>query len=545
MEITPNPPMESFIRNVSTPLLATLVVLPILAMFAAWLLPAGDGFAYLMKHDLLIDYSINSLTIALLTGGFSLIIGISLAWAVTMWDFPGKQTLSWILILPFAMPGYVAAMIYAYLLEGAGPIQLSLRELTGMGFHDYWFPNIRSLGGVVFILTITLYPYIYLMARTAFLTQSRQIMETGVVLGLSRKQLFYKLALPMARPALITGLALVMMEALADFGVVSLFGVTAFTTGIYRIWQGFYDPIAAARLAGLLLIFVLGLLWIERSSRRHARYDNTTGLYHPLTTHCFSGLSGWGITLLCALPVLLGFFIPLGWILKFSALNYDVFADSMTWSAAFNSFQLSLLTAVIAGAVGLLFAYALRRKQTPVIQSLVRLAVSGYAIPGSVVAVGVLLFLITLQNEVFAGQIFLTGTMLGILWGCVLRFLTISFNSCESGLERITPAMDAVATTLGAGRWRILTAVHLPILKASLISGLLLVFVDTLKELPATLLLRPFNFNTLAIRTYELASDDLLPHATPTALLLVALSLYPVWLLNKKLSTSRPGDNHA
>jgi iron(III) transport system permease protein len=518
------------------PLIALMLALPIAATPLAWLFPAGEGFGYLLRKGLIGDYTINSLLISICTGAGALIIGTGTAWAVTMWQFPGRKLLSWLLILPLAMPAYVAAMLYAYLLEGAGPVQNLIRETTGLAYGEYYFPAIRSPGGVVFILTFTLYPYCYLLARGAFASLSRQMLETSLLLGLSKSAQFTRLALPMARPALITSVALVMMESLADFGVVSLYGVPAYTTGIYRIWQGFYDPIAAARLAGLLLLFVLALLWLERYSRGKARYDDPASqLLQPHPRTRAEGWRGGLICLLCALPILLGFALPMMAIVNFTLSHLEVLWSEESWRSTGNALLLASLTAAIASFIGIIFAYTLRGDAPLLLRLTIRVASAGYAIPGSVIAVGVLWLLVTTQNDLLRGEVFLTGTLLGMVWGCVLRFLTISFNSAEAGFLRITPMMDAVATTLGANRWQILRRVHLPILQSAMLPAFLLVFVDTLKELPASLLLRPFNFDTLAIRTYELASDDLLPHAAPTALLLILISLLPVWLLNRNM----------
>ena len=520
---------------------ALFIATPLVFMLVAWLLPTDNGLGYLIRHGLIFQYSTNSVLIAVLTGFFTLIIGVFTAWAVTMWEFPARRLLSWLLILPFAMPAYVLAMIYSRLLQSAGPVQSYIRETFGVSFGEYYFPEIHSLPGVIFILSICLYPYVYLMARAAFLTQSKHIIETAEMLGLSRRHLFFKLALPLSRPALITGVALVMMEALADYGVVSFFGVPAFTTGIFRLWQGFYDPVAASRLASIMMIIVLAVLWLERHGRGKAHYANSVVLYHPLVKMPIIGAKRWLITLLCLLPIIVGFIAPFAFLLMVSMTQLEIFATSSLWSAAFNSLKLGVITALIATIIGTLFVYALRNDRSLWLSMAVRLATSGYAIPGSIIAVGLLLFLVTLQNDVLDGRFFLTGSILGIVWGCVLRFLTISFNNSEAGMNRITAHMDAAATMLGASRIKILTNIHLPILKANLISGFILVFIDTLKELPATLLLRPFNFNTLAIRSYELAMDDLLSHAAPNALMLVMISLVSIWLLNRQFAKARPG----
>lgn len=518
--------------------LALVMAAPLLVIAAGWLVADKGTFAYYLSHDLIATYARNSALIAVGVSLCALVVGVGTAWAVSMCDFPGRRQMEWLLVLPLAMPAYVAAMIYGDLLQGAGPVQGWIRGATGLAYGEYYFPSIRSLGGAVFVLAVTLYPYVYLLARSAFLSQSRQMLECGETLGLDRRRLFTRLALPMARPALVAGVALVAMEALADFGVVALYGVPAFTTGIYRAWQGMYDPVAAARMACILLAMVLFALAMERRARGQASYRNDNALYHPLPRYRLSCVARWLALLGCALPVVLGFVIPTMFIGMWSVEYVAMFSEMPTLRAVGNSLLLAVLTTAVAVTVGLWFAYALRAGVPRAGQWGIRLATAGYAIPGSVIAVGVLLLFILLQRHVFPGGWLLTGSLLGIVWGCALRFLTVAFQSVEAGLGQVTPQMDAVAKTLGATGRGILWRVHLPVMRASLFSGLLLVFVDTLKELPATLLLRPFNFDTLAIRTYELAGDELLHRAAPTALLLVLASLLPVWLLNRRMSAA-------
>ncbi|WP_373086595.1 ABC transporter permease [Sneathiella sp.] len=522
--------------------LAVMIAAPLFIIAAGWVVADKGTFSYYLSNNLISIYALNSAIISMAVSTCALGIGICTAWAVTMLAFPCRGLMEWLLVLPLAMPAYVAAMIYGDVLQGAGPVQSWIRELTGLSYGEYYFPAVHSLGGVVFVLSFTLYPYVYLLARSAFLSQSRQMLECGETLGLTGYSLFTRLALPMARPALVAGMALVAMEALADFGVVALYGVPAFTTGIYRAWQGMYDPVAAARMACILLAMVLFALAIERRARGQASYHNNNALYHPLPRYRLSGIAQLGVLLGCSLPVLLGFIVPLALIMQWSMEHVALFADTSTLQALGNSLLLAILTVAVAITVGLWFAYALRGQIPKAGRWAIRLATAGYAIPGSVIAVGVLLLFILLQQYVLPGGWLLTGSLLGIVWGCVLRFLTVAFQSAETGLGQVMPQMDAVASTLGASGRGILWRVHLPIMQASLLSGMLLVFVDTLKELPATLLLRPFNFDTLAIRTYELAGDELLHRAAPTALLLVAASLLPVWLLNHKMAAAGRGD---
>ncbi len=521
---------------------AALFAAPLLFVCLSWVIGDSSHFSYFVSQGLVADYFVNTLVVALGSMALSAVIAVPAAWWVSMYVFPGRQVLQWALVLPLAVPSYIAAIVYGHLLEGAGPVQHWLRESFDMRYGEYPFPAIRSTGGAIFILSMTLYPYVYLMARGAFLMQSRQMLETGMMLGCSRSHLFTRLALPAARPALVAGLALVMMEALADFGVASLYGIPVFTTGIYRAWQGFYDPIAAARMASMLLILVVALLWLERRQRADAGFENTNALYHPLERwYPASRLKAWSMTLGCAIPMILGCIVPVMALISWSMGDISLWLDAQVLDAAFYSFIIAAVTALLAVAIGAFCAYGMRGKPSRITRASLLLATSGYALPGSVIAVGVLLLLVLAQNTALAGDILLTGTLAGLIWGCTLRFATIGFQSVRAGLEQVTLAVDEAATMLGETHWSRLRRIHLPLISGSAMAALMLVFIDTVKELPATLLLRPFDVSTLSIRVYELAKDEMLPLAAPMALLLIFLSLIPVLLLQRRFSTSRPG----
>ncbi len=541
----PNPPSTTMHRTLFSngiiSLAAIALAAPIMLIAAAWFLGEAPYFSYFIEQGLLTDYSINSTIIAVGSTIMALAIGTLSAWFVTMTDFPFRRALQWALILPLAIPSYIAAIIYGYLLEGAGPVQYALRDWLSLDYGDYPFPPIRSLGGVIFILGITLYPYVYMLARAAFLMQSRHMLETAQLLGLNQYVLFTRLALPLARPALVAGAALVAMEALADFGVVSLYGVPALTTGIMRAWHGLYDPLSAARMAWLLLVIIAACIWLEKRSRAQAKYHNSTALYHPLERWKLSTGKGWMVSLSIALIVNLGALLPLATLLYWSLPNLHIIAAQATLSALASTSIIGLLTGCLTVMIGLIFAYALRTKTSRPLHMLIHAATLGYAVPGSVIAIGVLMLCIAVQGQFFNHAPLLTGSIIAIIWGCSTRFMTVAFHNINTGLERVTTAMDEAALMLGARRLRILSALHIPVIRSSLMIAFLLVFIDTIKELPATLLLRPFDVTTLAIRVYELAKDDMLPHAAPSGLLLVALSLAPVLYLNHKLNAARPG----
>ncbi|NET71193.1 MAG: iron ABC transporter permease [Sphaerospermopsis sp. SIO1G2] len=523
-----------------------LFAAPILAIWFAWLPGLTHQFNYFITHDLLSDYALHSFMIAAFTVAFTCIMAVPAAWYMTMYHLPMRAWLDWAMVLPLAMPSYIAAMVYGHLLEGAGPVQYALREYFQRDYGDYPFPEIRSVGGVIFVLSITLYPYVYMLARGAFLMQSQQMLETASMLGCTRLQLFTRLAFPMARPAIVAGAALVMMESLADFGVASLYGIPVLTTGIYRAWLGFYDPVAAGRMATLLCAVILMALWVEKWQRGRAAFHNPTALYHPMQRWQLAAYGQcWLMMGHCSLLVLLGFALPLLCLLYWSIPNIAHIFQPAALSAMGMSMLIAGITACCTLLTGLLGAYHIRSASNRVIHYAISLSTLGYALPGSVIAVGVLLVILAIERWSGAG-LFLSATLCGIIWGCALRFTTISFQSLQSGLSRITPMMDEVAMMLGAGRLQRLRRVHMPLLSASAITACLLVFIETVKELPATLLLRPFDVSTLSIRVFELAKDEMLPFAAPVALLLVLVSVVPVMLLHKRFAASRPnGDAHA
>jgi iron(III) transport system permease protein len=523
--------------------LSLLLSLPLLLIFTSWLFESDGGLGYLSKQGLLATYTANSIIITIGTSIITLILGVSTAFYVTCTNMPFKSLMRWLVMTPFAVPGYVAAIVYADLFDSAGSIQTFIRTFWNLEYGEYWFPSIRSIEGCIFILSITLYPYVYLLACTAFSSQPRHMLETGQLLGLNNRSLFLKVMLPMARPMIVVGVALVMMEALSDFGVVSLFGISTYTTGIYRSWQGLYDPIAAAQMASLLLICVLAVLWLERRSRAKERYANPNTVNAPQLLFKLSSY-GKGLSFAwCLLPVLLGFFVPVAVLLYWASSLWGAFFDQYTLDALMNSLTLGVLTAALATGIGVLLTITMRFYPSSFLGFATRIATSGYAMPGSVVAVGILLLLITIQNHILGGEFLLTGTIAAMVWACSFRFLTISFNTTESGLTRITPMMDESAKTLGHSTFSVVRNIHLPLVYRSLLVGFLLVFVDTVKELPATILLRPFNFDTLAIRAYELAGDELLQRAGPSALLLVLFSIIPIILLAKQVLSQHGADN--
>ncbi len=519
----------------------TLLIAPMMIIAGAWLpLDIPNEFIYFFESGLVADYAINSIIITLGTAFCSIILGVFLAWCVTMVSFPFRTLFGWLLLLPLAIPSFIAAMIYGDALDSSGMVQQSIRALLGVEYGEYYFPSIRSIGGIIFILTITLYPYVYMAVRAAFLMQSQQMLETAKLLGTPKSAMLQRVMMPMARPAIVAGAVIVGMEALADYGVASLFGVPVLTTGIFRAWQGYYDPITAARLASLLFLFVLACISLERYSRKGARYHNVTALYHPLELMQLSRIGTWCVTLICSLVICVGVIFPVCTLIFWSFKAATLSLNDVMSSLASSAFIGGCVAAVcLMGA--LFFAYFQRYYASPKLKMISIVALHGYALPGTVIAVGVLVVCIALQAALFDGAPVLTASMMAVVWGCVIRFITVSYNNINASLQAVTPAMDDAAITLGYKQAGIMKHVHIPMIKGAIYTAFLLVFIDTVKELPATLLLRPYNMTTLAIKSFELAKDDLLYDAAPLALLLIGLSAVPVFLLAKKYDRSRPG----
>ncbi|MDE0512108.1 MAG: iron ABC transporter permease [Gammaproteobacteria bacterium] len=532
---------------VLTLLLAGVLILPVIVVAASVFLSSGDIWQHLYD-TVLAEYIGNSLLLALGVGCLSLPLGVIPAWLVTMYRFPGSRQLEWALLMPLAMPAYIIAYTYTGMLDVAGPLQSWLRAAFDWQYGDYWFPDIRSLPGAVLMLSLVLYPYIYLLARAAFLEQSASVVEVARTLGVRPAAAFFKVVLPLARPAIIVGLSLVLMETLADYGTVQYFGVATFTTGIFKTWFGLGSSIAAAQLSALLLLFVLFLIILEQHSRRQSRYYDTSTRYGRLEQKHLPGLRGLPALAVCALPVLFGFVIPSGQLLLWGIQTWRTSLDAGFFTLIANSIELALVTAVLAAVLALAISYA-RRQQPGIMTNLFnRLLGMGYAVPGAVIAVGVLIPFTWLDRHLghwfgllsdTEPGLLLSGTIAILVFAYLVRFLALSLNTVDAGLAKIKPSMDEAGRSLGFSGFRLLRRVHIPILRGSLLTAVLLVFVDVLKELPATLILRPFNFNTLAVRTYELANEERLADAAFPALAIVLAGIIPVIILSRAISQSR------
>ncbi len=529
--------------------MALLVALPILAIFAYLFVPAPEVWQHLVD-TVLSDYLINTGLLVVGVAVGVLLLGVPTAWLNSMCEFPGRAIFEWALLLPMAMPAYIVAYTYTGMLDFAGPVQTGLRDLTGLGYGEYWFPEIRSLPGAVLMLSLVLFPYVYLLARAAFLEQSVCVLEVSRTLGCNRWQSFWRVALPLARPAIITGLSLALMETLADFGTVQYFGVSTFTTGIYRTWFGLGNGAAAAQLAAVLMSFVFILILLERWSRHKARYHHTSNKYSRLPKYPLPGRWAVAAILVCILPLVLGFVIPVLQLAWWSLTTADTGFTADFIDLVRHSLMLAALAAFLALVLALLLGYGKRVNHDPLIGFTSRVAAMGYAIPGTVIAIGVLIPFTWLDRQLnavfsqwfdFSPGLLFGGTLFTLLFAYNVRFLSVSLQTVEAGLGKIKPTLDDAGRSLGLNAVGVLQRIHLPVMKGTLLTALLLVFVDVLKELPATLILRPFDFNTLAVRAYEMASDERLADAGLPSIMIVAAGVIPVILLSRSISRARAG----
>ena len=521
-------------------LVGLLVTLPVLAVLGSWFQWNAETAQILseMARTVLPDYAWTSLRLCLWVGFGAAVLGTATAAAVTLFDFPGRRTFEWLLLLPLAMPAYVVAYAYTDFLQFSGPLQVWMRE--SFGLRGRLLPEVRSVGGAAWVFIFSLYPYVYLLARAALGERAAHLMEAARLLGAPLSRRILRIALPLARPAVAAGVALALMETLADFGVSSYFGIQTFTTGIYKAWLSMDNRIAAAQLATVLLIVVIVLLRLEQGAQKRMRFAAGRGARagsaesQPVRLGGGQLVAAW---LVCMLPVLMGFVFPVLFMLRplaadWSVLPWDRFVD---W--AFNSVRLGAISSALAVMLALGLAFSVRRAPDVVTRGVAQLVSLGYAVPGAVIVVGLLLPVGWVQSawpESGAGGL-ITATVVGIVWAYLVRFSAVALQSMQSGYARIPVSLDDSARMLGAGATGLLARVHWPLLRRTTAAAALLVFVDVMKELPATMVLRPFNTDTLAVVAYQLARDERLGEAALPSLALVLVGLIPVLLLSRTL----------
>ncbi|NJM96438.1 MAG: iron ABC transporter permease [Phormidesmis sp. RL_2_1] len=537
----------------ATWIVVAFVFLPVLVVAGSIFADAGAIWAHL-ADTVLATYVTNSLILMVGVAVGVLVIGVGTAWLVTMCQFVGVRIFEWALLLPLAAPAYLLAYTYTDWLEYFGPVQTHLRWLFGWeSATDYWFPNVRSLGGAIAMFTLTLYPYVYMLARVAFLEQSVCALEASRALGCGPWRSFTTVAVPLARPAIIAGLSLALMETLNDLGTVQYFSVATFTTGIYRTWFGMGERVAAAQLSAMLMLFILVLIWLERWSRRQAKYYQANNSVQAPTVYRLNFGRGLLAFVACLLPISLGLLVPGGLLVRMVTANGGEVWGNRFGELSSNSLILAGITGAIALLLSLILAYGQRLNNSLSVRLGVRLAAMGYGIPGAVIAVGILIPITRLDNIVANGVIalsgrspglLLSGTITALVFAYLVRFLAVALGSVESGLAKIRPNLDDAARSLGYTPTQTLVKIHTPLMTSSLLTAVMLVFVDVMKELPATLVMRPFNFDTLAVRVYQYASDERLVEAAAPALTILIVGLLPViglsWQITKSRQSRRP-----
>lgn len=519
-------------------IVAALVLAPIGVIFSSFLTPVDDvwrHFAATILNELLI----NTLLLALAVAAGTAVLGVGLAWLTAVCDFPGRKFFSWALLLPLAIPAYVVGFVAIGLLDFTGPLQSGLRSLTGSSLP--WFPPIRSRGGVALVMTFALYPYVFLLARNAFRTQGKRMLEAGRALGLTSFDAFLRVALPMARPWVAAGVMLVVMETLADFGTVAVFNYDTLTTGVYKAWFGLFSISAASQVASILILIALAVLLVEQQTRLRMRFS-TTHADGETPRIALAGGHKCAALATCTIVLGIGFIVPATqlswWLIQTPAADIDSRYLSYLW----HSLALGGLAALCVTAIALLLNYSGRRQPDRITRMTIKLANIGYAVPGAVLAVGIFVSFAWLDKVIpqslrdilgITPGALLQGSVSAMLVAYVIRFLAVGFGPLESALHRLTRSMDEAATALGQSGLRLLYRVHLPMLRGGLATAALLVFVDVLKEMPITLMTRPFGWDTLAIRIFELTSEGQWEHAALPALVLVLAGVLPVIQLTR------------
>ncbi len=517
-----------------------IITLPLLVVLQFNLHPRTDTWQHLLDH-VLFEYIKNSFLLAIGVAIGTFIIGVPAAWLCALYSFPGKRILEFLLLLPLAVPAYIIAYTYTGVLDYSGPIQSYLREVFAWGYGDYWFPEIRSLGGAITMFSFVLYPYVFLLTRSTLIVQSSNVIDAARTLGASNIERFFTIIIPLARPAIAAGITLALMETLADYGTVQYFGVDTFTTGIFRTWFGFGEPATAAQLSSLLMLTVFVLFILEQRQRKRIRYHNTNNAAQKNLPTKLRKSSAVLAFVACFIPPLVGFIIPMLQLSDWAFKTASATVNSEFWILAFNSFMLAASAALLTLFIATILAYGKRASQNSLIQGLINLCAMGYAVPGTIIAVGTLIIFGKLDNWLInflssefginSGLIF-TGTIFALVFAHTVRFLSLGLQTVGASLSKINHSIDEASRLLGNNLITTLCSIHLPLIRSGLLTAALLVFVEVMKELPATLIMRPFNFNTLAVRAYELASDERLADASTAALAIVFTGIIPVILLN-------------
>jgi iron(III) transport system permease protein len=513
------------------------IATPLLTIFFKIFEPKGESWSHL-ADNLLLSYFSNTLLILIGVAFTTFLLGVSTAWIVTNYAFPGRRYFEWLLILPLGVPGYIMAYTYVGLLDYAGPLQTLMRNSFGIQVKGSLM-DIMNIPGAIFILSITLFPYVYLLARASFIQQSKTLQEASLLLGRGNWPTFYKVALPMARPAIVGGLALASMEVLNDYGTVKYFGIQTFTTGIFRAWFSMGDVATAIYLAAILILIVFGILYLENMQRGKRRFSQVTGSGKPLIRVTLKGPAKASVTLYCVLLVLVSFIVPIAQLLQWAALTYTQVIDIAFFLLIARSFSLAAVTGVLIAGFSVVLVYSIRLSPFPWLKNITKICTLGYAIPGAVIAVGIMIPMLGIDHWLMATfnganiGLLLSGTLLALIFAYLVRFMAVGYNPIDAGFQKIGIHVNEASRLLGRGTCKTLWKVDLPMIKTSLFSGFLLVFVDVLKELPLTLILRPFNYHTLATKAFDMATNEMIAESANASLIIILTGIIPIIFLNR------------
>ncbi len=524
-------------------LIGLLLVTPLGFLLFESLQGDSDVFQHLFD-TVLWDYTRNTLLLILGVGLLSCVIALPLAWLTAYCDFPGRKQFEWALMLPLAMPTYLIAYVYTDLLDYAGPVQIALREWFGwQSPDDYWFFDIRTLTGAIVMIALVLYPYLFLIFKTALREQSFKLVQASQLMGLSPIQSFLRVSLPLGRGAIVAGITLISMEAMADFATVNYFAVSTLTTAVYDTWLGYYSLTAAAKISGIMLLILFLTIMVERFSRRNQAVYERQSSVNSATLYRLKGGAAWAASLACTVVLVLAFILPVGVLVKYAVVYADEAWNGAFFSYAWQSFKVAIVVSLVTILLSLLvlFYQRIAKHAYPLLPG--RLASTGYALPGTVLAIAVLLPLTQLDDALnnwlepfgLSPGLLLSGTLFAMIFAYVVRFYAIAHGALESSFLRISPSLDMASQSMGKGPLQTLRKVHLPLLKRGILTAGLLVFIECMKELPAALLLRPFNFETLATHVFQYVSDEQLELASISALLIVLVGLIPLYFVNRSM----------
>lgn len=527
-----------------TILILFLIAAPLFTIFFKIFEPPGSSWRHLAEN-LLSGYFKNTLILLFGVSSLSFLLGVSTAWLVTNFYFPGRKYFEWLLILPLGFPGYIMAYTYVGLLDYSGPIQSFLRNQLNVSINGSLL-DIMNLPGAIFILSITLFPYVYLLARASFLQQSRTLQEASALLGSGRWKTFFKIALPMARPAIVGGIALASMEVLNDYGTVKYFGVSTFTTGIFRAWFSMGDIATAIYLAAILMVMVFVILYLEGLQRGNRRYAHNSSFTKPLIRYHTSFRKRWMFTAICTFVFLISFFIPFLQILKWVSMTYKSVLDWQFLWLVFRSFSLAAGSGLLVAILSVVLLYSLRLSPFKWMKNVTKISTLGYAIPGAVIAVGIMIPILGIDHWLMRSfstdnnlGLVLTGTVFALVFAYVVRFMAVGYNPIDAGFQKIGIHVNEASRLLGSGTWKTLYKIDLPLVKTSLLTGILLVFVDVLKELPLTLILRPFNYPTLATKAFDMATNEMIAESANASLVIILTGILPIILLNRLIRSKK------